>query len=165
VNFYKDKQEIDDIGAKRSNLAFLDLLLMAQNDGAHFMNDEDIRDEVSTFMFEGHDTVTTAISWTLFMLGNHQDVQQKVFDELDAVFGTSDRAPSMNDLAELKYLERCIKETLRLYPSVPFFERQITEDALLECNSNTHSERIKYELLMGEFKAKCSYAYWNKLNR
>jgi len=123
----------DDFEIKRKNLAFLDLLLKAQSEGAQFMSNKDIRDEVSTFMFEGHDTVTTAISWTLFMLGSHPEIQQKVFEELEQVFGDSERAPTMNDLAELKYLERCIKETLRLYPSVPFFERHIREDATLDC--------------------------------
>jgi len=66
------------------------------------------------------------------MMGTHPEIQQKVVEELDQVFGDSGRAPTMNDLAELKYLERCIKETLRLYPSVPFFERYLREDAVLE---------------------------------
>jgi cytochrome P450 family 4 len=35
----------------------------------------------------------------------------------------------MSDLANLKYLERCIKESMRLYPSVAFIERKIFEDA------------------------------------
>jgi cytochrome P450 family 4 len=67
------------------------------------------------------------------MLGTHPEMQQKVFEELHQVFGDSQRAPTMNDLAELKYLERCIKETLRLYPSVAFFERHLREDAVLDC--------------------------------
>lgn len=117
-------------GQKRS-LAFIDLLLLAQMEGTQFMTDQDIRDEVSTFMFEGHDTVTTATCWTLFMMGTYPDIQEKVAEELKQVFGDSERAPTMSDLAELKFLERCIKETLRLFPSVPFFERNTLEDANL----------------------------------
>lgn len=47
------------------------------------------------------------------------------------VFGDSGRCPDLNDLANLKLLERCIKESLRLYPSAPFFERAIETDAQL----------------------------------
>jgi cytochrome P450 family 4 len=68
-------------------------------------------------------------------MGTYPKVQEKVVDELRKVFGDSDRAATMSDLAELKYLERCIKETLRLYPSVPFYERLSTEDIILECKN------------------------------
>ena len=51
-----------------------------------------------------------------------------VFQELDEVFGDSDRPCTMEDASKLKYLEACIKEGLRLYPSVPIIERTISED-------------------------------------
>ncbi|GLH09719.1 CSON008890 protein [Gryllus bimaculatus] len=53
---------------------------------------------------------------------------EKVAEELQAIFQGSDRPPSMQDLAEMKYLERVIKETLRLYPSVPIIGRHVHED-------------------------------------
>lgn len=48
--------------------------------------------------------------------------------ELDDIFQGEDRHISMRDLGEMKYLERVIKESLRLYPSVPFIGRTLTED-------------------------------------
>ena len=57
-------------------------------------------------------------------------------EELAEVFGDSGRAPDLADLAKLKYLERCIKETLRLYPSAPFLERAIDTEVQLGKNNN-----------------------------
>jgi cytochrome P450 len=51
-----------------------------------------------------------------------------VSEELTRVFGESDRPVTMADLTELKYLECCIKEALRLYPSVPIYARELMED-------------------------------------
>lgn len=52
-------------------------------------------------------------------------------EELSRVLGDSDRPITMNDLNELKYLECCIKEALRLYPSVPLIARKLTEDTVI----------------------------------
>ncbi|KAL1117711.1 hypothetical protein AAG570_004026 [Ranatra chinensis] len=114
------------LGGKK-RLAFLDLLLESSQEGK-ILSDEDIREEVDTFMFEGHDTTAAAIAWLLFLLSLHQDIQDRVVSELDSIFGDSLRAPRMKDLNQMKYLEQCIKEALRLYPSVPLFARKISED-------------------------------------
>ena len=53
---------------------FLDLLLRLQFDGGQRLSDQDIEAEVDTFMFEGHDTTTCALSWALFLIGNHPEV-------------------------------------------------------------------------------------------
>jgi cytochrome P450 len=55
-------------------------------------------------------------------------LQNKVYEELEGIFQGSDRSPTMKDLNEMKYLERVIKEALRLYPSVPYISRETTED-------------------------------------
>ena len=44
------------------------------------------------------------------------------------IFQGSDRPPTMNDLNDMKYLDRVIKETLRIYPSIPFITRDVKED-------------------------------------
>lgn len=114
----------------KKRLAFLDLLLQG-NEKHRQLTDDDVREEVDTFMFEGHDTTTAGMSWALFLLGLHPDVQNRVHQEIDSIFAGSDRPATMKDLGEMKLLERCLKETLRLYPSVSFFGRKLSEDVTL----------------------------------
>ncbi|CAF4995242.1 unnamed protein product, partial [Rotaria sp. Silwood1] len=115
----------DENRGKRS--AFLDLLLKQMND--EHLTLLDIQEEVDTFMFEGHDTTAAAINFTCFMIALHPEVQQKLHEEIDRVFENDHNRPcTMEDLNELNYLECVIKETLRLFPSVPFIAREVQED-------------------------------------
>lgn len=63
--------------AKRQ--ALLDLLLQMSQNGT-ILTDEDIRDEVNTFMYAGHDTTATSLSWALYALGRHPEYQVRHFD-------------------------------------------------------------------------------------
>ncbi|KAL4239904.1 Cytochrome P450 4V2 [Mactra antiquata] len=125
-----DDQDIGGFLGKKQRLAFLDMLLCTSSDGRK-LSFSDIREEVDTFMFEGHDTTAMASSWATHLIGADPDCQRKVHEELDAIFGDSTRDATMDDLKEMKYLECCIKEALRIYPSVPVFGRSLTEDATI----------------------------------
>ncbi|XP_034234600.1 cytochrome P450 4C1-like [Thrips palmi] len=124
------QNEAEDGTKKR--VAFLDQLLLANQKGAD-LSDIDIQEEVDTFMFEGHDTTGTAISFGLYELSKNQDVQQKAYEEVVSILGEvgEGRQVETADLAKMKYLERVIKEVLRLYPSVPVFLRALHSDLVL----------------------------------
>ncbi|KAJ8667691.1 hypothetical protein QAD02_009354 [Eretmocerus hayati] len=126
-----DLDEIDenDVGEKR-RLAFLDLMLEMRKNGEN-LTDEEIKEEVDTIMFEGHDTTAAGSSFVLCVLGTHQDVQARVMEEINEIFKGSDRPCTFTDTLEMKYLERVILETLRLFPPVPAIARQINQDVKL----------------------------------
>ncbi|XP_034477492.1 cytochrome P450 4d2 [Drosophila innubila] len=119
--------ECDDLGQKR-RMALLDVLLQSTIDGEPLSN-EDIREEVDTFMFEGHDTTTSGISFCLYEISRHASVQQRLVNEIHEVLGDDKKRPvTLRDLNELKYLECVIKESLRMHPPVPIIGRNLTED-------------------------------------
>ncbi|EDW82406.2 uncharacterized protein Dwil_GK25786, isoform B [Drosophila willistoni] len=120
-----------DVGAKRK-MAFLDILLQSTVDEKPLTN-LDIREEVDTFMFEGHDTTSSALMFFFYNLATHPESQQKCFEEIKSVIGTDVQTPVTYELLnKLHYVELCIKETLRLYPSVPLLGRRVVE----ECEIN-----------------------------
>lgn len=124
-----DAIDENDIGEKR-RLAFLDLMIETANNGAD-LSDEEIKEEVDTIMFEGHDTTAAGSSFVLCLLGIHKDVQDKVYKEIKRIFGDSNRKATFNDTMEMKYLERVIFETLRMYPPVPAIARKLTQEVRL----------------------------------
>lgn len=115
-------------GLKNAKLCLLDLLLEMGEKNPEWFTDEDIIDECCTFMLAGQDSVGTATAMTLFLLANHPEWQDKCVEELDEIFEGDTRAPNMQDLRAMRNLEACIKEALRLYPSVPVFARTLGED-------------------------------------
>lgn len=123
------KEELMDKGHVRNSMkSFLDILLqMHMQDET--LTESEILDETITILGAGFDTTASSAAFCLYLLGNHLEVQQRVHEELDRVFGDDvDRPVTLDDLRDLPYLDCVIKETLRLYPSVPVVARQIDED-------------------------------------
>ncbi|RZC34252.1 cytochrome P450 monooxygenase CYP4H10, partial [Asbolus verrucosus] len=111
-------------GIKRK-VALLDMLLESESNNV--LTNEDIREEIDTFMFEGHDTTTSGISFTILALADNPDVQGKVYQEIRSIMGT-DEIITMKHLNDMKYLEMVIKEAQRFYTTVPLIERKLETD-------------------------------------
>jgi cytochrome P450 len=111
----------------RKYLDFLDILLTAVDEEGNGMSDLHIRNEVDTFLFEGHDTTTSGMSWTLYCLAKHPEHQGKMRQEVKDVLMGRKRL-EYDDLKDLKYTTWCIKEAMRLYPPVFYFFRKTTEE-------------------------------------
>lgn len=75
---------------------------------------------------QGHDTTASAIGFAIYCLSRHPQIQGRAFQEQFAIFGNDvKRSPTIQEVSEMKYLELIIKETLRLFPSVPFIVRTL----------------------------------------
>ncbi|XP_046916561.1 cytochrome P450 4c3 [Dermatophagoides farinae] len=135
------KQKNLDLNANENGrrLAFMDLLIEQHlKDPKHF-TESDIREEVDTFMVAGHDTTAMSLIWTLHLIGNHPDIQYRIHKEIDEIRQQSDDDDdqitqnwSKNQLRQMKFLEACIKESLRIYPSVPVILRYTHQDTEIE---------------------------------
>lgn len=66
--------------------------------------------------------------WTLYLLGTNPEIQEGIHQELVEIFKNEDRPVTLADLSQMKYLERGIKEALRLYPVVPLLTRTVTQE-------------------------------------
>ncbi|XP_021369743.1 phylloquinone omega-hydroxylase CYP4F2-like [Mizuhopecten yessoensis] len=110
-------------------LDFLDILLSARDETGQGLSDAEIRDEADTFLFEGHDTTASGITWTLFALAGHPHFQAKVKGEIDDVSkGRKCKDIQWEDLPKLQYLTQCIKEGMRLHSPVPFIQRRLKKE-------------------------------------
>ncbi|XP_006898398.1 PREDICTED: cytochrome P450 4F6-like [Elephantulus edwardii] len=114
---------------KAKNFDFIDVLLLAKDEDGKELSDEDIRAEADTFMFGGHDTTASGLSWVLYNLARHPGYQERCRQEVQELL--KDRQVEeieWDDLAQLPFLTMCIKESLRLHPPVTIISRRCTQD-------------------------------------
>ncbi len=104
----------------------LSMLLQAQDEDGASMTNRQLRDEVMTLLVTGHETTANALSWTVYLLAQHPEVEAKLVEELEGVLGV--RSPTVADLHRLQYTERIVMESLRLYPPVWAMSRTVLHD-------------------------------------
>lgn len=80
------------------------------------MSDRQLHDECLTVLLAGHETTANALSFALWLLARHPEIQEAVSAEAQTVLG--ERAPGAEDYSRLKYTTQVFAETLRLYPPV-----------------------------------------------
>lgn len=109
----------------------LSMLLRSRDDEADHsgMTDEQIRDEILTIFLAGYETVATALTWTWYLLAQNPEAEARLHAEIDRVLGG--RAPTVEDLPQLKYVEMVLAEAMRLYPPAWAMGRQAVEEVEL----------------------------------
>jgi len=90
------------------------MLLAARDEAGEPLPDIQVRDEIVTFYFAGHETVSLALVWAWSLLAHTPRAQALLDAELDAVLGGRD--PSYDDLKRLPFTQAVIAESMRLYP-------------------------------------------------
>lgn len=93
------------------------------------MTDKQLRDEVITLMLAGHESTSINLCWTLHLLSQHPQVEERLRNEVRNVLG--DSSPSLDILPQLEYTRMVRDESMRLFPPVWLTERKpLKEDVL-----------------------------------
>jgi retinoid hydroxylase len=135
--------------ARRENAAdILGLLMGARDEDGSGFSDEEVRDQLMTLMFAGHDTSTSTISFLLYELARHPDSLRRLLEEQDGVLAGG-RMPNAGDVAGgLPELDMALDETLRLYPPAWIGPRRAVE----------RFEFAGHNVPAGAYVAYCSWA-------
>jgi cytochrome P450 len=114
-----DRVIFEEIAGRRESGArgvdILSLLMDAEDEDGSRLSDQELRDQVMTLLFAGHDTATSTVTFLFYELGRNEAELGPLLAERDSVVG--DRAPSAEQLvATLPRLDMALDETLRMYP-------------------------------------------------
>jgi cytochrome P450 len=85
-----------------------------------------MHDELITLLLAGHETTASTLGWTLHLINNRPDVQERLRAEAVEVLG--DRAPVYEDLHRLRYTTMVLQEAIRLFPPVWILTRKAQGD-------------------------------------
>ena len=123
----------------------LSRLMLAQHEDGTRMSDRQLRDEVMTLYLAGHETTSLTLSWTWYLLAQHQRVEEKLVSEWQQVLGG--RTPTVDQLQQLPYTAAVIAESMRLLPPVYAIGREAIGDLEL----GGYRVRRGYTVLMSQW--------------
>lgn len=101
----------------------LSLMMAARDENGQAMSDDQLRDELLSILFAGHETTATTLAWAFYQIHRQPNVREKLLAELDSL---GENPPPMK-IAGLPYLAAVCQETLRMYPVIPVLFPRITK--------------------------------------
>ncbi|XP_032590252.1 cytochrome P450 4p1-like [Drosophila grimshawi] len=127
----KNVQDADDdiYIKKKQRFAMLDTLILAEKDG--LIDHEGICEEVDSLMFAGFDTTSIGLIFGLMNMSLYADKQELCYQEINEHIADDFSNLDSNQISKLKYLECFVKETLRMFPSVPSIGRTAVRETEL----------------------------------
>ena len=146
----KNMQVEKSVKDKSNRKIFLDNILVHYQSG--FYSIEDILKETQSFILGGFDTISTALSWCLYLLGRNLDKQEIAYKELTDIKRLN--LPIQKILPKMHYLECVIKESLRIHPPFPVIGRHLEEEAIFDSLTFPKGSAIQICLLGSQRNAK-----------
>ena len=120
--FLRQQQKLDaavyaEIAFRRANpdpnkTDILSLLMSATDEAGNPLRDRELRDELMSLMFAGHETTATSMAWALYWIHHLPEVKRQLLAEI----ATLGNAPDPMEIVKLPYLNAVVQETFRIYP-------------------------------------------------
>lgn len=104
----------------------LSSLISVRDEDGSALSDQEIRDEVFTLFFAGHETTALTLTWTLYLLSQNRQAEEKLLQEIKELLGG--KMPCAHDAHRLDYARRIVMESMRLIPPVWAIGREAAED-------------------------------------
>lgn len=115
------KERRNNLDEERTDV--LSLMMAARDENGQAMSDEQLKDELLSILFAGHETTATILAWAFYQIHRQPNVRAKLLAELDSL---GENSPPMK-IAQLPYLTAVCQETLRMYPVIPVLFPRITK--------------------------------------
>lgn len=116
---------------QKHRVDFLQLMINSQNsketDSHKAMSDLELVAQSIIFIFAGYETTSTSLSFLMYILATHPDIQQKLQEEIDATFPNK-APPTYDAVTQMEYLDMVLNESLRLFPVAGRIERTCKKD-------------------------------------
>jgi cytochrome P450 len=115
-------------GSARIDLVSM-LLRAVDPETGRQMSDEDLRDNIMTFISAGHETTALALTWALYLVSNHRATEERLLEEVNAVAGNAPIGPE--HIERLAFTRQVVQEAMRLFPPVAVLPRAAERDAMI----------------------------------
>lgn len=134
----------EEIEARRSQhqedaTDILTLMMAARDENGQAMTDPELRDELLTLLFAGHETTATILAWAFYQICQNPAIRERLLDELGSGGNNDDGLK----IAQLPYLSAVCQETLRLYPVIPGLFPRVARSAM-EIGGHRYEPETKF---------------------
>lgn len=100
------------------------LMVARDEETGERMDDEQIHDEIMTFLLAGHETTAAALTWTWYLLARNPDIHEELHERVTGESGDTGATAFSFGGDDPTYAKQCVQEAMRIYPPVPVFVRE-----------------------------------------